>query len=98
MRYEFECELERLAAANAYFAVFLPIDVAAEIDEVSAGLRGGFGSVRVRAAIGASSWSTSIFKDNSRSSYLMLIKKTVRDAEAWGEGSSRHVTLELLDF
>ncbi|MEY3537625.1 MAG: hypothetical protein RL645_439, partial [Actinomycetota bacterium] len=73
-------------------------DVAAEIDELSQGLRGGFGSVRVRVVLGGSSWTTSIFKDSSRSSYLLLVGKKVREAEGLANDEQVLLVMELLDF
>lgn len=41
----------------------------------------GFGSVRVLVSIGRSTWKTSIFPDSKRQSYILPIKKAVRDQE-----------------
>ena len=98
MRYAFAAALEQLPSANAYFVVYLPLPVAAEIDQVSQGLRGGFGSVRVDATVGATQWRTSIFKDARRSSYLMLVKKDVRQKEKLQPGDELQLILELVDF
>lgn len=98
MEYEFSTVLERLPGPNDTFACYLPLDVADEIDQVSQGLRGGFGSVRVRVELGLSRWSTSVFKDASRASYLLLVSKRVRTAEDIGTGDEFTVQLELVDF
>ncbi|MEN9287694.1 MAG: hypothetical protein RLZ88_364 [Actinomycetota bacterium] len=98
MNYEISTALERLAGPNNTFACYLPPDVAAEIDELSQGLRGGFGSVRVRVVLGGSSWTTSIFKVSSRASYLLLVGKQVREAEGLANGEQVLLVMELLDF
>ena len=96
--YEFETQLERYPGVNAYFVCYLPSDVAAEIDAVSHGLRGGFGSVRVRVTLDSYVWSTSIFRDAKRSSYLLLIKKNVRERFKLEHDSRLNLALELVDF
>lgn len=98
VEYEFATVLERLAGPKDIFACYLPLDVADEIDQVSQGLRGGFGSVRVRVEMGRSRWGTSVFKDASRASYLLLVSKRVRMAEGIGAGDEFTVRLELADF
>ena len=42
--------------------VSLPASESEEIRDLAGGLRRGFGSVRVRATIGNSTWTTSIFR------------------------------------
>lgn len=96
--YEFECQLERYPGINAYFVCYLPADIAADIDAVSQGLRGGFGSVRVRITLDAYVWSTSIFRDAKRSSYLLLIKKSVRERFKLEQDSQLNLAMELVDF
>ncbi len=79
----------------AYF-VTLPEDAAALVAEykLATGKRGGFGSLRVSATIGKTSWSTTL---NSRSgTFTLPIKKPVRLAEGLAEGDMIVVALELL--
>jgi hypothetical protein len=54
----------------------------------------GFGSIRVRAQIGKTGWSTSIFpvKDGT---YLLPVKATVRQKEGIEIGDSVSVRLTL---
>lgn len=98
MKYSFSSILEQFPGDSAYFVCYLPLEIAAEIDSVSHGLRGGFGSVRIHARLGKTVWDTSIFKETRRSSYLMLVKKTVRQAERLIAGDVLHVEIELVDF
>jgi hypothetical protein len=65
----------------------LPVGVSAEIRAVDAGPRRvGFGSLRVTATIGDSTWQTSIFPAAKLRSYLLPIKASVRKAEKMVEG------------
>ena len=53
-----------------------------------------FGSLPVRAAIGRTSWSTSLFADTRTASYLLPVKADVRRREGIGDGDA--VTVELV--
>ena len=79
--YRFRAALWLYSGRAAWHFVTLPHDVADEIDELTAPSRRGFGSVRVEATIGATSWSTSVFPDTEAESYLLPVKKSVREAE-----------------
>ncbi|MEY4741303.1 MAG: hypothetical protein RL672_53 [Actinomycetota bacterium] len=98
MTFDFKCHLERYPGASAYFVCYLPTEIALEIDQVTEGLRGGFSSVRVAVTLGATTWSTSIFKDAKRASYLLLIKKAIRERFSLEPGATMRLRLELVDF
>lgn len=57
--------------------------------------RRGFGSVRVKARIGETTFSTSLFPAVKLSSYLLPIKADVRKAEGIAPGNTVDVTLSL---
>jgi len=78
--------------------VTLPSEASEEIREVTEGPRRGFGSVRVRAAIGGSTWTTSIFPDGGRNAYVLPVKRAIRKAEALDAGDTTTVTVELIDY
>jgi hypothetical protein len=77
--------------------VSLPAGESEEIRDLAAVLRRGFGSVRVRATIGKSTWTTSVFPA-SRAGYVLPVKRQVRVAEAIDVGDVATVTVELIDF
>jgi len=56
----------------------------------------GFGSVRVVAQIGDSEWATSLFPSKPAATYLLPIKKAVRQAEQIDVGDSVWTTLALV--
>ncbi|MGC1209479.1 MAG: DUF1905 domain-containing protein, partial [Ornithinimicrobium sp.] len=45
----------------SWFFVTVPEEISDEIADLTAGLSGGFGSVRVEVTIGTSTWKTSLF-------------------------------------
>jgi len=67
--------------ANWYFLT-VPQKIADEIRLVDAGpKRVGFGSLKVQATIGGTSWSTSIFPSAEHKTYVLPVKASVRKAE-----------------
>lgn len=85
------------ARSEAWFFAALPASLSEEIREIPRIPR-GFGSVRVRATIGRTSWRTSIFPDAARGAYVLPLKRSVREAEAVVEGGEVVVRLEVLDL
>jgi Domain of unknown function (DUF1905) len=83
---------------DSWTFVSLPVDVSEEIGAVAGGRTRGFGSLRVRVTVGATTWKTSIFPDSARSAYVLPIKRAVRKAEALDVGDTASVTVELLDL
>ena len=59
-------------------------------------LKNGFGSIRVHAKIGKTSWDTSIFPDSKSGTYLLPVKVAVRRAEGLEDGEAVDVRLETV--
>lgn len=96
MRFQFVAPLWAWSAQDGWFFVTLPTDAADEIAEIPRAAT-GFGSVRVRVTVGGTTWSTSVFPDTKRGSYVLPVKKAVRSAEGIEEGDDVNVTLEVAD-
>lgn len=82
--------------ADSWTFVSLPVEASEEIRDRAAGVRRGFGSVRVRVTVGGSTWTTSIFPDSGRGSYVLPIKRAVRKAEGLDVGDIATATVELI--
>ena len=97
---EFEAELWIWSARRdeSWTFVSLPADASEDIRDLAGGRRRGFGSVRVRATIGASVWTTSIFPDSARHAFVLPVKRAIRTAEALAPGDRTTVTVELIDL
>ncbi|MGM1016641.1 MAG: DUF1905 domain-containing protein [Actinomycetota bacterium] len=96
MRIEFESPVTRWdARVDSWFFATMPEELSVELRELPAPAR-GFGSLRVRARIGASVWTTSIFF--SGSAFVLPLKRAIREAQAIGEGDLVTVDLEILDL
>lgn len=73
----------------------LPADVAEEVS-FEAGPRGGFGSVRVEVTIGSTTWRTSLFPDSRAGSFVLPVKKQVRQAGGLQAGDDCEVRLAVV--
>ncbi|MFM7145467.1 MAG: DUF1905 domain-containing protein [Actinomycetales bacterium] len=80
----------------AWHFVSLPEDVADEIEALSVGLTRGFGSVRVEVTCKDVRWRTSLFPDRKTSTYLLPLKKQVRDQLGLRVGSRVTITVQVL--
>ena len=70
----------------AWYFLTLPVDLAEEIQDLAGEMERPFGSIKVEARIGEAVWSTSIFKDTKRSSYLLPVKAAVRRKAKLADG------------
>lgn len=100
MKVEFEAELWIWDARreDSWTFVSLPVEESEEIRELMEGRTRGFGSVRVRVAIGGSTWTTSIFPDSARGAYVLPVKRAIRRAEKLEAGDVATVTVELVEL
>lgn len=94
--FEFVAELWEWEGNAAWFFVTLPADLGAEVRELPRMPR-GFGSVRVRATVGNSTWLTSIFPEGNSKSYVLPVKKAIRVAEHIDVHELVTISLELLE-
>jgi hypothetical protein len=97
-RFEFDSELWLWKADAAWHFLTVPADISDEIAERTREQPRGFGSVKARVRIGATTWSTSVFPDTERGAYVLPVKREVRDAEGLAAGSRAHVLLELVEI
>ena len=94
--FTFSAELwEWQTTGTAWVFVTLPTNLSDEIDDLVP-IPGGFGSVKVHVRIGATSWSTSLFPDKSSGSFVLPIKRKVRDAERIDVGDTPTVSITLV--
>lgn len=95
MQIEFESEVTLWdARTESWFFATLPEDLSGEIRELPAPRR-GFGSLRVQARIGLTTWTTSIFFNGS--AFVLPLKKQVRQGQGIAAGDVITVDLDILD-
>ncbi|MEK6638257.1 MAG: DUF1905 domain-containing protein [Pseudomonadota bacterium] len=70
-------------------------ETATAIRNVVGGRSGGWGSVRVTATIGKTSWQTSLFPSKQQGGYMLPLKADVRKRERFTEGDEISVALTV---
>ena len=96
-QFEFDAEVWLYDGDAAWHFITVPADVSDQIEARTTEQPRGFGSVRVRVAIGATTWSTSVFPDTRRGAYLLPVKAEVRRREGLSAGSQVSVALDVTE-
>lgn len=71
--------------------ITLPKKISAEIKKIGKSYGAGF--VKVEVVVGTSTWTTSLFPHKDSESYLLSIKKKIREKENIWEGN--HITVYI---
>jgi len=93
--YSFKAGLWLYPGEAGWHFLTLPAEVADDIRAQTAGHSKAFGSVKVTAEIGGHAWQTSLFADQKAGSYLLPVKKAIRDKARISEGDEVAVHLSL---
>lgn len=97
MRYTFKAEVwvwaTEAAPASWRFAT-LPVDVSKAIRTLVPKTP-GFGSVRVTATIGKTTWTTSLFPSKQHDAFLLPLKADVRKREKVADGDVVKCAVEI---
>lgn len=92
----FRAELYRYAGDAAWYFLTVPVEVAEPLRESVVSPRRGFGAVKVRVTVGATTWATSVFPQKE-GTYVLPVKKSVRTAEGLDDGDLVTVELDPVD-
>lgn len=65
----------------AWWFITLPHEDSADIQQWAADKKSAWGSIKVTATIGTTSWQTSLFPDSKVGGYLLPVKAAVRKKE-----------------
>ena len=84
----------RESEPGSWVFVTLPPEIGEELRMV-AGPRKGFGSAKVVATIGDSTWQTSVFPEGTGGSFVLPEKKAVRRAESLEVGDAPRIRIVL---
>jgi len=82
---------------SAWHFVSLPEDIADEIADLMEGRLRGFGSVRVEVTSKDYTWRTSIFPDRKSGTYILPLKKQVRQELNLSEGLRAKFSVKVID-
>jgi hypothetical protein len=95
MRYEFRAEVWLYAGqGGAWHFATLPAELGDSLRRMRGG-RKGWGSIRVTAVVGQTSWRTSLFPEARTGSFLLPLKAEVRRREEIQAGQTRLFAVEL---
>ncbi len=94
--FRFSAKLQKFQEAGGWQFLVVPKSLAMQLRERYRPNHGGWGSLRVRATVGKTSWLTSIFW-LKRGGYYLFIKKQVREAEALRLGKLIKATVTLIN-
>lgn len=83
------------ASGSSWFFVTIDGETAVEIRLASLGLTAGFGSLKVQASIGRTTWQTSIFPHRESGGWMLPVKASVRKAEGIDAGDEVRGRLEI---
>ena len=75
--------------------VTIPVNQGKEIKKNFGKIARGFGSLRIRATVGKTSWDTSVFPDKKSGSYLLPIKAKIRKKEKIEDRSNINVAITI---
>jgi hypothetical protein len=93
--YVFSAELWQYDGPSAWYFVSLPPDIADDIRAEFGAQAAGFGSIKVAAAVRMTQWTTSLFPDKTRGTYLLPVRRSVRVAENLEVGDVATVSLRI---
>ncbi len=96
--FDFESVVTLWKPDSAWHFATVPEEASDEIAARMEGFTRGFGSVKVEATIGSSTFATSLFPDSESGCYVLPLKKSVRAAEGIVPGVIARVHLELVEF
>jgi hypothetical protein len=96
-RFTFDGEVWLWDGNAAWHFVSLPDELADFIEHAFGHRARGFKSLRVEVRIGADTWRTSIFPDTKRGTYLLPIKKEIRQRHGLVPGSRAAIDLAMVD-
>ncbi len=92
----FDAPLVRHAGNASWFFITAPEEAGDKIDDQAPFPRAGFGSVKVEATIGSSTWSTSVFPGNE--GWALPVKQQIRKKEGIDDGDVVTVTLKVVNL
>jgi len=80
-------------STGAWHFVTLPASLSRRIRTLTTGLRKPFGSFRVSAKTGRTTWETSLFADTKRDAFVLPVKADVRRREKIRLGDTIEVSI-----
>lgn len=97
VKYNFNAALWLYPGDGAWVFISLPKSITQEIKAATHDMRRGFGSVRVQVTLRGNTWDTSILPDTKSQTFLLPIKKSIRQAANLNVGDVGEFSLQVKD-
>ena len=94
-RCSFSGELWKYGGESSWWFISLPMEDSNDLEQFCSHRKRNFGSIRVTATIGQTSWQTSVFRDTKSNAYLLPVKATVRAREKLVEQNVYEVAISV---
>lgn len=92
-RFSFSAKIFRWPGEAGWYFVYLPKDLVDKIKKVKNNAKG---FVKIQVKLGKSIWQTSLFPFTKEKTYLICIKKSIREKEGIYEGDTTKIVFELI--
>lgn len=89
----FKAKVWAQESTGAWQFVTLPANLSKRIRTLTTGLRKPFGSFRISAKTGKTTWETSLFADTKRDAFVLPVKADVRRKEKIRLGDTIEVSI-----
>lgn len=93
--YSFKAKVWIFNGPTPWYFVTLPKKLAAEVRMFHGSLQKNFGTIRVTASLGKTTWKTSVFRDTKSDSYVLPLKAEIRKKENILAGKTLQVTISI---
>lgn len=93
--YEFTAKVWVYNGLTPWHFVTLPKKLAAEVRAFHGSLQKNFGTIRVTASVGKTTWQTSVFRDTKSDSYVLPLKAEIRKKAQIEAGQSLKFTIRI---
>lgn len=93
--YSFKGKVWIFNGPTPWYFVTLPKKLAAEVRAFHGSLQKNFGTIRVTASVGKTTWATSVFRDTKSDSYVLPLKAEIRKKENIAAGKTVQLTISI---
>lgn len=94
-KFDFNAIVRVYTGPTEWYFANLPVDLSAELSELFADQKRGFGSLPVEVTSGEVKWKTSIFPDKRVGAYMLPLKAEVRKLLGVTTGDQVEITIVI---
>ena len=95
LKHTFRGKVWKYNGPSAWHFITLPRGLSREIKRFAFGEASPWGSIRITATVGRTSWKTSVFPDEKTGAFLLPVKAEVRRAEGLNDAAVVDVAIDV---